>query len=215
MPADRLNAITLHQPWATLIAIGAKTIETRSWPAPRHLLGTRIAIHAGRTDRSIRGLATRRRQPYEHTVGGRLGAYDARVCVRGDGLVHQLGEAWLSRDPGDGGLVEYVPLPFGAVVCTARLAMSVPMYHIADVFAAAGKVPFPNVQLNGQTSTGHGTAYLAPASGDVDDTRDLAAELPYGFFAPGRWAWVLADVEPLDPPVPADGAQGIWRWTRG
>lgn len=25
---------TLHQPWATLIAVGMKNVETRSWPAP-------------------------------------------------------------------------------------------------------------------------------------------------------------------------------------
>jgi len=27
----KIHAITVYQPWATLIAIGAKTIETRSW----------------------------------------------------------------------------------------------------------------------------------------------------------------------------------------
>lgn len=29
-----MQAITLWQPWATLIALGVKRIETRSWPAP-------------------------------------------------------------------------------------------------------------------------------------------------------------------------------------
>ena len=43
-----MYAITLHQPWATLIALGVKTVETRSWPAPERLLGQVIAIHAGR-----------------------------------------------------------------------------------------------------------------------------------------------------------------------
>ena len=44
-----MRALTLHQPWATLIALGIKTIETRSWPPPRDLIGQTIAIHAGRT----------------------------------------------------------------------------------------------------------------------------------------------------------------------
>ena len=44
-----MKALTLHQPWASLIACGAKRIETRSWPPPRALIGKRIAIHAGRT----------------------------------------------------------------------------------------------------------------------------------------------------------------------
>lgn len=47
-----LKALTLTQPWASLMAIGAKTLETRSW-------GTTyrgpLAIHAGRTYQAIGG----------------------------------------------------------------------------------------------------------------------------------------------------------------
>jgi activating signal cointegrator 1 len=38
--------MTLWQPWASLIAIGAKPYETRSRPPPTRLIGRRIAIHA-------------------------------------------------------------------------------------------------------------------------------------------------------------------------
>ncbi len=48
-----MKALTLHQPWASLIAHGVKTVETRSWAPPRQLVGQRIAIHAGR--RVVRG----------------------------------------------------------------------------------------------------------------------------------------------------------------
>ena len=41
-------ALTLHQPWASLISEGLKTEETRSWPPPASIIGTRIAIHAGK-----------------------------------------------------------------------------------------------------------------------------------------------------------------------
>jgi activating signal cointegrator 1 len=44
-----LKALPLWQPWATLVATGAKRVETRSWPAPRALVGQRIAIHATKT----------------------------------------------------------------------------------------------------------------------------------------------------------------------
>ncbi len=44
-----MPAITLHQPWASLIAHGIKKVETRSWPPPHSIIGERIAIHAGRT----------------------------------------------------------------------------------------------------------------------------------------------------------------------
>lgn len=41
-----MKAVTLHQPWASLVAIGAKRIETRSWATEYR---GPIAIHAGRT----------------------------------------------------------------------------------------------------------------------------------------------------------------------
>ena len=43
-----MYAITLHQPWASLIALGTKTVETRSWPAPARLVDQTIAVHAGK-----------------------------------------------------------------------------------------------------------------------------------------------------------------------
>lgn len=45
--SETLPAITIWQPWASLIAAGAKPFEWRGWPAPRSMVGRRIAIHAG------------------------------------------------------------------------------------------------------------------------------------------------------------------------
>lgn len=42
-----MKALTIWQPWATLIAIGAKPYEFRSWAAHKALRGQRIVIHAG------------------------------------------------------------------------------------------------------------------------------------------------------------------------
>lgn len=41
-----MKAISLHQPWATWIALGWKTIETRRHNRFQSLEGQRIAIHA-------------------------------------------------------------------------------------------------------------------------------------------------------------------------
>ena len=41
-----MKAITLWQPWASLIAARVKTSETRSWKPPQALLGERIALAA-------------------------------------------------------------------------------------------------------------------------------------------------------------------------
>ena len=43
-----MKAISLWQPYASLIAAGVKTIETRGWAPPRGLVGERIAIHAAK-----------------------------------------------------------------------------------------------------------------------------------------------------------------------
>lgn len=45
-----MKALTLWQPWASLIARGAKGFETRSRAPPKYLIGQRIAIHAAKAD---------------------------------------------------------------------------------------------------------------------------------------------------------------------
>ena len=41
-----MRAMTIRQPWASLVVLGVKRVETRSWRAPAALIGQRIAIHA-------------------------------------------------------------------------------------------------------------------------------------------------------------------------
>lgn len=43
-----MKALTIWQPWASLIIAGAKPYEFRGWRAPRSIIGQRIVIHAGR-----------------------------------------------------------------------------------------------------------------------------------------------------------------------
>ena len=42
-----MKALTIWQPWASLIAMGAKPYEFRGWKPPKSLIGQRLAIHAG------------------------------------------------------------------------------------------------------------------------------------------------------------------------
>lgn len=44
-----MKAISLHQPWASFVALGAKTVETRGWPTRHRGL---LAIHAAKTPAS-------------------------------------------------------------------------------------------------------------------------------------------------------------------
>ena len=64
-----MKAITLHQPWASLIAHGVKSIETRSWAPPQSLIGQRIAIHAGKREVGLQFLNRKTRQASARLFG--------------------------------------------------------------------------------------------------------------------------------------------------
>lgn len=49
-----MKAISLHQPWASLVMQGVKRLETRSWAPPASLVGERVLVHAAkRLDRCV------------------------------------------------------------------------------------------------------------------------------------------------------------------
>lgn len=97
-----MKALSLWQPWATLIAIGEKRLETRPWRPPEAVLraGERIAIHAGKHTGELYHCA-RGEFPQALERGGLVYPYLAPGIVREDQL-HQ---------------PQF--LPFGAVVATA------------------------------------------------------------------------------------------------
>jgi len=42
----KILGLTIHSPWAELVARGLKTVENRSWAPPPWLLGRYLAVHA-------------------------------------------------------------------------------------------------------------------------------------------------------------------------
>lgn len=42
-----MKALTIWQPWASLIMIGAKPWEWRGWPLPKWMVDHQVVIHAG------------------------------------------------------------------------------------------------------------------------------------------------------------------------
>jgi len=44
-----MKALSIKQPWASLIVLGYKDIENRTWPLPSYMKGQRIYIHASST----------------------------------------------------------------------------------------------------------------------------------------------------------------------
>jgi len=43
-----MKALSVKQPWASLIALGIKDIENRTWACPKKYIGTRVLIHASK-----------------------------------------------------------------------------------------------------------------------------------------------------------------------
>ena len=137
-----LRGFTLHQPWASLIAVGAKRIETRSWATSYRGW---LAIHAGRR---IPDSALLDSEPFASALG--LNAHGV----------------WL---------------PLGSIVAVAHLERIAPT-------GDAGTIPL-----------------LCQRRG-----WDWETERLFGDFTPGRFGWVLTDVQSLREPIPCRGAQGLW-----
>lgn len=156
-----MRALTLTQPWASLVAIGAKKIETRSWPT--RYRGP-LAIHASaRFPRSCQDLCAK--PPF---LGPLAGTY--RQNRAGQFYLDE----WLKN------------IPLGAVVAVATLVDCRP------TGVTLSTLPF-------------GADWL-PA----EDSPEYA----FGDFSPGRFGWLLENVQRLKPPIPAKGALGVWEWDR-
>lgn len=197
-----MRAITVHQPWAWLIANGWKSIETRGWAPPKALIGERIAIHAGL-----------RRPTAEEVV-----ALGSAMQTQGIGATVNLAiVCWGSRS-------EHY-LPYGAVVATAVLAEALPIISQAD-YVSACPDPYPCVSIGSFTSPTaalesgvEAEAWRHPHLSlhrGYDDFEVIDREWPFGNFNTDegpRWGWRLTDVERLDEPVAAKGRQRLWEWT--
>lgn len=144
-----MKAISLWQPWASLIMLDAKRIETRSWKPPESVIGQRVFIHAAkRLDPCVleEPFSTVIGDPANAPIGVLLGSVKLEGAWRID---HECEAGMLARE-----------------------------YHRTD-----------------------------------DGRRDPAAaerELAFGDFTVGRWAWGLADVRPLQRPLPWNGGQRFW-----
>lgn len=132
-----MRAISLWQPWASLVATGRKEFETRHWST--NYRGY-LAIHATKrwTKEEIRILDMYRKHfPYPLDI--------------------------IPPNP-----------PLSAVLCVVNLVDVLPTDEVRPYITTM--------------------------------------ERAFGNFEPGRFAWKMEVVKVFDPPIPAKGAQGFWRW---
>jgi hypothetical protein len=166
-----MRGLSLTQPWATLVAIGAKKIETRSWSTPYR---GDLAIHAtkGFPDWAV---ATCLEEPFRPVLKA------AGVGMPAD----------LSR---------------GVIVAVARLADVLPIVEIN------GKMP--RVRCVGLDDEAIARVWdptaLAGVNGHVGDIQPNEHEAAFGDYTPGRFGWLLEDLQALPEPIPCRGYQGLW-----
>lgn len=196
-----MRALTLWQPWAQLVALGVKVIETRSW-------GTKyrgpLLIHAAA------------RKPTVPGAHGWIGRYNLGQWA--DPVQHadpcdcdhdeeQLGDRCaktsgaqpaLLNDEGAHGFSLATVLPLGAAVAVADLFDCLPMVRC---HGRPGDDPVRHLSIDD---------HLGLMVCRDWQQLDATAQQPYGDFQPGRWAWLLQDIRPLPEPIPCTGRQGLW-----
>lgn len=94
-----MKALTLWQPWASLVAIGVKRVETRSWATSYR---GPLAIHAAKvTPREARALTT---QPFIYTrmVGAPFGYPEGVVLAIVELLDCVPAETWIAHERAHG-----------------------------------------------------------------------------------------------------------------
>ena len=194
-----IPAITILQPWATLILRGYKTYETRTWKPPRKFLGQRIALHTAKSDYFIRRTDD---YGYEFLTGAlyRL-ADELRIISCGYG----------KQELKTGYLYSESEFPLGKVFATATLARcwDVTRNGCDDKGNAIPAATIQSVDENGQS--------------EERLVKYNTHEYVFGNFTQYRsdspyrrtFAWELADVRPLPEPIPARGRPGFWYWDDG
>lgn len=179
-----MKAISLWQPWASLIACGVKPYETRDWAPPASLIGQPIAIHAAKKiDKGAAEFAEDlmygQYEPGGYELADKLEASFSTAC---DEIMGLFGSS---------------VMPIGCIVAIARLDAA---FQLGD--PAEGTV-MPAASVTKRM--------LSRPMPDCFTVRYDG----FGDYSPGRWAWLLRDVKPINPPLMMKGAQGFFDLPQG
>lgn len=197
-----MKAITLQQPYATLIMLGVKRFETRPSPPNGNMrpdgvrglsglsinAGERIVIHAGMT-------VDRRHFP------------KLRARKQNNG--------WHLEDRRTPSLIGNIHLPLGALLGTVEVVRALPISGpvIAQDHIGISEYVLGDRYVEFETLIEVRTDVNLFDSGPFSwkhTSTDISDQMPFGDWQPGRWAWELTDVDVLREPIPAKGKQGVW-----
>lgn len=192
---DDLRCITLHQPYASLVARRLKRFETRSWKTSYR---GPLAIHAGQ--RRPFNLTRQAEPPRIGTWTIDWGLHPDLSGATNGGFDEGTGFVLVEREDdatGPEDCLDYIPLHLGAVVAVAEVTDCLPIVN--------AHIPHDPPAIE---ATNDGGLHLWQAHGQ---TQDITNQRPYGHWTPGSWAWRLDDMRPLAEPIPAKGKERLWR----
>lgn len=193
----------LQAPWAPLVALGIKRYETRGFrPSGTLALGDDLAIVLGRSPEGVRALPGDCEGGYEggwlYGYVGTDAEYQAGYCIhtsaegtRGDVFLDDLAP---HRPPA------HHEFKAGTVLAVVTYGGAIPI--IDEELGWCGKGDTPDVVL----AVGD-PGELHRISVHWEDDIDLADQIPWGVYTPGRYAWELTNVRRLADPVPCPARQ--------
>jgi len=155
-----MKALTIWQPWATLIILGAKPYEFRGWRPPGIIIGQRMGVHAGARPVKV--------DEVKELLARLLSANAWTTCLK-----REIAEPILRK-----AIQEPKSLPLSHILGTATVGAP----RLGDVIAEEFGGP-PSSRVNDSDREQH-----------------------------SNWAWPMLDIQPLEPPQPAKGMQGLWDW---
>ncbi len=185
-----MKALTIWQPWATLIMAGAKPFEFRGWPAPSWIIDEDVVIHAG--SRAIRSKEV-------------------------EDLIERLGDdrtAWTTGLFGE----KAMPILERALAQSKWRAPKVPKRDAAGLFPDLPPIhvdcpmrclpvhPLPMAAGLGLVRIGrpvNGNETAETFGHRINDSDRIEH---------AQWGWPMLEVRPFAEPVYCKGAQGFWTW---
>jgi len=187
--------LTLVQPWASLIAEGHKSIETRGYSTKYR---GPLAIHAGKAK------LPKCDRCHGHGIVPSGPDYGVDCCPECGGCGHiTVGED----------VVNFDTMPRGVVLAVADLVDVFPMVYPDDPIGQKGHLLIEGrhdreaMLLCRPSMAWHTTGNVRHEHFEFVTT-DVRSERPYGGYDSGRYAWVLENVRRIEP-VPMKGALGI------
>lgn len=175
-----MRAITIHQPWASLLAHKVKRYETRSWACPSdYLTGPgellkRVAIHASLTQEAL-------------WDNGRYAEMGYSGTWREMFLDHSISLDMSTVEGTLGGIL--------GVTAIDRC------YHIVSVEPSEYDPDTCSFYGRFKDEDGYLHTQLINIS---------TLEYDLGDWTPGRYAWRMADVRLLPQPIPCRGGDKFW-----